>query len=59
NGDIIVAMLDDEATVKRLQVNGKEISLIPENENYTPIVVNNKVSFKIIGKIKGVVRWLN
>ncbi|MBT8390294.1 MAG: transcriptional repressor LexA, partial [Ignavibacteriaceae bacterium] len=42
NGDIIVAMLDDEATVKRLQVNGKEISLIPENENYTPIVVNNK-----------------
>lgn len=59
SGDIVVALLDDEATVKRLQVKGKEVTLIPENENYNPIVVKNKESFKIIGKIKGVVRWLN
>jgi repressor LexA len=59
NGDIVVAMMDDEATIKRLQVKGKEISLIPENENYNPIVIKDKASFKIIGKIKGVVRWLN
>jgi repressor LexA len=59
NGDIIVALLDDEATIKRLQVNGQEVTLIPENNNYNPIVVKEKESFKIIGKIKGVVRWLN
>jgi repressor LexA len=59
SGDIIVAMLDDEATVKRLQLKGDEVTLIPENDNYHPILVQEKNSFKIIGKIKGVVRWLN
>jgi repressor LexA len=59
NGDIIVALLDDEATVKRLQVKSQEVTLIPENDNYNPIVVKEKESFKIIGKIKGIVRWIN
>ena len=59
SGDIIVAMLEDEATVKRLQVKGKEVTLIPENDNYNPITIKDKETFKIIGKIKGVVRWLN
>ncbi len=58
-GDIVVAMLDDEATVKRLQIKGNEITLFPANDAYNPIVVNKNNSFKIIGKIKGVVRWLN
>jgi repressor LexA len=59
SGDIVVAMLDDEATIKRLLLSGKEITLIPENDNYNPITVKDKESFKIVGKIKGVVRWLN
>jgi len=59
SGDIIVAMLEDEATVKRLQIRGKEVTLIPENDNYNPITIKDKETFKIIGKIKGVVRWLN
>ena len=59
SGDIIVALLEDEATVKRLQLKGKEVILIPENDNYNPITITNKETFKIIGKIKGVVRWLN
>lgn len=59
SGDIIVALLEDEATVKRLQLKGKEVTLIPENDNYNPITITNKETFKIIGKIKGVVRWLN
>jgi repressor LexA len=59
SGDIIVALLEDEATVKRLQVKGKEVTLIPENDNYDPITIKDKEAFKIIGKIKGVVRWLN
>jgi len=59
NGDIVVALLDDEATVKRLCIKEDQISLIPENENYQPILINNKESFKVIGIVRGVVRWIN
>jgi repressor LexA len=59
NGDIIVALLDDEATVKRLFIKEDKISLIPENENYQPILINNQESFKVIGKVRGVFRWIN
>ncbi|HEY7751079.1 MAG TPA: transcriptional repressor LexA, partial [Ignavibacteriaceae bacterium] len=58
-GDIIVAMIDDEATVKTLELKGNDIRLLPANENYKPIEIKNKNEFKIIGKIKGVIRWLN
>lgn len=59
NGDIIVAMLDDEVTVKRLDMKNNEIKLLPENEDYQPIQITEKSRFSIIGKVKGVVRWLN
>ena len=59
NGDIIVAMLDDEVTVKRLEMKNNSIKLIPENKDYRPIEINEKSRFSIIGKVKGVVRWLN
>ena len=59
NGDIIVAMLDDEVTVKRLEMIKNSVKLIPENEDYQPIQINEKSQFSIIGKVKGVVRWLN
>jgi SOS-response transcriptional repressor LexA len=38
--------------------NGK-ISLIPRNDNYKPIRVEKNNNFSVIGKVKGVVRWLN
>ena len=59
SGEIIVAMVDDEVTVKTLQSYGGKVSLLPANENYKPIEIKNKNEFKIIGKVKGVVRWLN
>ena len=59
NGDIIVAMIDDEATVKTLEIKGDSIRLLPANESYNPIEIKDKNEFKIIGKIKGVIRWLN
>ncbi len=58
-GDVIVAMLDDEVTVKTLNVKKNKIVLSPENDNYNPITIEDKNSFTIIGKVKGVVRWLN
>lgn len=59
NGDIVVALLDDEATVKTFEKKGNKIRLIPENEKYQPIEVNDKIEFSLVGKVVGVVRWLN
>jgi len=59
NGDIVVAMLNDEATVKKFELVNNKIRLIPENNAYQPIEVNSYDDFKLVGKVKGVVRWLN
>jgi len=59
NGDIVVAMLNDEATVKKFEYVNNKIRLIPENNSYQPIDVKSSDDFRLIGKVKGVVRWLN
>ena len=59
NGDIVVAMLEDEVTVKTFEKKNEKLRLIPQNENYEPIEVDSSKEFKIIGKVTGVVRWLN
>jgi len=59
NGDIVVAMLNDEATVKKFEFINNKIRLIAENNAYKPIEVKTEDDFKLIGKVKGVVRWLN
>ena len=53
DGQIVVALLEDEATVKRLCRQGGEIWLMPENEAYSPIDGTNAQS---LGVVKGVVR---
>lgn len=53
NGDIVVALLDDEATVKRLQRKDGHVWLLPENDAFSPISGDNAT---LIGKVKGVVR---
>ena len=59
HGDIVVAILNDEATVKRFEHMDNKIKLIPENIAYSPIEVNANDEFKIAGKVKGVIRWFN
>ena len=59
NGDIVVVMLNDEATVKKFEFINNKIRLIAENNAYLPIEVKREDDFKLIGKVKGVVRWLN
>lgn len=48
NGDIVVALIDDEATVKRLQKRGKKIILHPENSKFQDIVLDEVT---ILGKV--------
>lgn len=53
DGEIVVALIDDEATVKRFFREGDHFRLQPENCNYEPIIVNNLC---ILGKVKMVIR---
>jgi repressor LexA len=55
-GDIIVALIDDEATVKYYQPRRDRVELVAANANYEPIVVDSGVSFRILGLVKGVMR---
>ncbi|MGB5288176.1 MAG: transcriptional repressor LexA [Ignavibacteriaceae bacterium] len=59
NGDVVVAMLNDEATVKKFELVNNKIKLIAENSAYLPIEIKIEDDFRLIGKVKGVVRWLN
>lgn len=54
NGDIVVALLDGDATVKRLSVRGAQVELRPENARHKPIPVGPESDFRIIGKVIGV-----
>lgn len=57
NGQIIVARLDDEVTVKRLEKKGDKIRLLAENPLFSPIDVNLKVQhFTVEGIAVGIVR---
>lgn len=53
NGDIIVALIEDEATIKRFFKEANHIRLQPENQYLEPIIVND---VKILGKVIGVFR---
>ena len=53
DGQIVVARIGDEATVKRLRLTGGQVWLMPENENYAPI---DGTEAEIIGLVKAVVR---
>jgi len=51
NGDIIAALIDSDATLKRLSLNNGEVFLLPENEKYSPINVTCREDFRILGKM--------
>lgn len=54
HGDIVVALLDDEATVKRLSLQNGHVWLMPENENYSPI---DGTYARILGKVAAITRY--
>lgn len=56
NGDIIVALIDDSATVKTFYKEDGHIRLQPENDTMEPIIVND---CQILGKVFGVFRILH
>jgi repressor LexA len=55
NGEIVVAMLDGEATVKRFYREDGRVRLQPENPSMAPIYSNDVT---IVGRVEAVVRKL-
>ena len=53
DGEIVAALLEDEATLKRFKRSGKTVQLIPDNPAYKPIVTDNVM---ILGTLKAVFR---
>ena len=54
NGDIVVAMLEDEATVKRFFKENGHFRLQPENDEFEPIITNEVA---ILGKVVSLIRY--
>jgi len=57
-GDIVVAILGDEATVKRWYIDNGMVRLQPENPDYAPVVVKAE-DVRIIGKVTGLIRRMS
>lgn len=57
NGQIVVARLGDDVTVKRYQQAGNTIQLLPENPDFAPIIVDpSQENFVLEGWVVGLVR---
>ena len=58
NGDIVVALIEDEATVKRFYRTDRGITLKAENPKFQPIEIERSegTSFRLIGRVMGVLR---
>lgn len=58
NGEIVVVRVrEEEATTKRMYVDGPTVRLEPENENHEPIIVNAE-DVRLVGRVVGVLRQL-
>jgi len=53
NGSIVVALVDNDATVKRIERGNGHVKLIAENPAYEPIVSSN---VSLVGVVRGVIR---
>lgn len=58
NGQKVVALIDDSATVKTFYKEDEYIRLQPENDSMEPIIVEPDRPFQILGKVIGVFRFM-
>jgi repressor LexA len=56
NGQIVVARLGDDVTVKRFRRSRGQIELLPENPEFEPILVGPRDGFEIEGHAVGLIR---
>ena len=56
NGEIVVARLEDEVTLKRFKKDSSGIRLVAENKSFSDIMVDETSNFSIEGKAVGIIR---
>lgn len=59
NGQVVVAMVEDSATVKTYYQEDGHVRLQPENDFMDPIILQSEDNLQIIGKVIGVFRMIN
>ncbi|HZS43720.1 MAG TPA: translesion error-prone DNA polymerase V autoproteolytic subunit [Blastocatellia bacterium] len=55
DGDVIIASINAELTVKRLAARKGRLQLVPENRNYKPIDITDEMNFEVWGKVLHVI----
>lgn len=55
SGSIVVAMLDNECTIKRLVKAGRHWVLHPENAFYKPVMITEEMDFRVLGVVTHVI----
>jgi DNA polymerase V len=58
DGNIVIAVIDSELTVKRLQRKKTKVFLLPENQNYKPIEITSEMNFEVWGVVTNVIHSL-
>jgi DNA polymerase V len=58
DGSVVVAALDGELTVKRIEIHDGRLFLVPENPDYPLIPVTEEQSFQVWGVVKHVIHSL-
>ena len=56
NKSIVIASINGEQTVKRLQIKKGKVSLMPENHKYPEIPITPEMDFRTLGVVKWVIR---
>jgi DNA polymerase V len=59
SGDIVVAFVDGEYTLKRLDVDLETFLLVPENQNYQPLAIGNETDFQVWAVVTDVIHKLH
>ena len=55
NNTIVLAVLDGEFTVKRIQKKGRQLFLNPENETFKPMQITEEMDFKVWGVVTHII----
>ncbi len=58
DGNIVIAVIDGELTVKKLRFIKNKLTLVPENPKYKPIEINENMSFEVWGVVSTVIHPL-
>ncbi len=56
NGQIVVARIEDEVTLKRFKIDGNKVNLIAENKNFKDLLIDESMDLTIEGIAVGIVR---